>query len=457
MNNDQFLKIIKKTRDRKIRNVVCNLIIFFFSISILTGFTTQNLIVFGQNNMTGSSAADDVEVIQSFQSEIQKESNNNQDSMKLTSDNTTASSNSVTDGLANNDDDGDNNQEQDINNDSVSSMTVNPSLSKPDRDCLFDPSMPKCAQDENGHCPSGFAMNEDGQCFPRGGCPDGYYRADDDETGRCIPNSEGCPSDMIFRPDHKSCGYKDDVCGQYVELKACQTNDEGNEQSKKAAAFDSGYTHGCSDAKIPIDSQRYLSQPGKGPSYHTSDFMDGYYQGFDYCSATANSNNIPYDSGYQHGCNDAKINDVSKRYINQLGTGPAYHTNEFMRGYDDGFDVCSNGSSSSDGSSTIAKGTFKITVEVTNNSPNDLTGDITVSVDHQPQKIVKDAYGLYIPGKGNVISKTFTFKASDVPVGTDFEVNLNYWDGNNNNNQKKFGENSPQMKTEVAQFVIPYS
>ena len=65
--------------------------------------------------------------------------------------------------------------------------------------------------------------------------------------------------------------------------------------------------------------------------------MEGYYQGFDYCSTTAN--NIPYDSGYQHGCNDAKIGDVSKRYINQLGNGPSYHTKEFMRGIYDGFDT----------------------------------------------------------------------------------------------------------------------
>ena len=444
--NSRFLKFIKKERDRKIRYVVCNLVILLFSISILTGFTTQNLIVFGQNNQTDSSTKNDVDVNQPFPSESKPESKNNQDTNQLTPNNTT-SSNSVSDSSSYDD-----NHQQDTNNDYTQLTTGNPSLSKPDRECLFDPSMPKCAPDENGKCPEGFNMNEDGQCFPQGGCPDGYYRADDDETGRCIPNSEGCPSDMIFRPDHKTCGYKDDVCSQYPELKACQTTDEGDEESKKAA-YDSGYSHGCSDAKISNDSQRYISRPAKGPTYHTSDFMEGYYQGFDYCSTTANSNNVPYDSGYQHGCNDAKIGDVSKRYINQLGNGPSYHTKEFMRGYNDGFDVCSGDNSG--GPSTTTKGTFKITVEVTNESPNDLTGEITVSVDNQPQNIVKDAYGLYFPGTGKTISKTFTFKASDVPVGTDFEVNVNYWDGNNNNNQHKSGENSPLMKTEVVQFVIP--
>ena len=54
-----------------------------------------------------------------------------------------------------------------------------------------------------------------------------------------------------------------------------------------------------------------------------------------------------------------------------------------------------------------------------------------------------------------MISKTFTFKSSDDPIGTEFDVNVNYWDGNNNYNQHKSGENSPQMKTEIVQFVIP--
>ena len=76
--NSRFLKFIKKERDRKIR-FVCNLVILLFSISILTGFTTQNLIVFGQNNQTDSSTKNDVDVNQSFPSESKPESKNNQD------------------------------------------------------------------------------------------------------------------------------------------------------------------------------------------------------------------------------------------------------------------------------------------------------------------------------------------------------------------------------------------
>jgi hypothetical protein len=50
----------------------------------------------------------------------------------------------------------------------------------------------------------------------------------------------------------------------------------------------------------------------------------------------------PFESGYSHGCNDADIIDLSDRYINQPGKGPSFHTEEFMRGYDTGYNACSN-------------------------------------------------------------------------------------------------------------------
>jgi hypothetical protein len=63
----------------------------------------------------------------------------------------------------------------------------------PDDDCLYDPSLPKCAPID-GECPEGFNMNEDGQCFPDKPCPTGFERRDEDETGRCYPDSNGSPS-----------------------------------------------------------------------------------------------------------------------------------------------------------------------------------------------------------------------------------------------------------------------
>ena len=53
------------------------------------------------------------------------------------------------------------------------------------------------------------------------------------------------------------------------------------------------------------------------------------------------SSKSPYESGYDHGCDDADISDPDDRYINQPEKGPSFHTNEFMRGYNDGYDECS--------------------------------------------------------------------------------------------------------------------
>lgn len=61
------------------------------------------------------------------------------------------------------------------------------------------------------------------------------------------------------------------------------------------------------------------------------------------------SSKSPYESGYDHGCDDADISDPSERYINQPEKGPSFHTNEFMRGYNDGYDVCSHDSSNGNG------------------------------------------------------------------------------------------------------------
>ena len=59
------------------------------------------------------------------------------------------------------------------------------------------------------------------------------------------------------------------------------------------------------------------------------------------------TNNSPYDSGYDHGCDDADISDPDDRYINQPEKGPNFHTNEFMRGYHAGYNSCSGGGSES--------------------------------------------------------------------------------------------------------------
>ena len=53
------------------------------------------------------------------------------------------------------------------------------------------------------------------------------------------------------------------------------------------------------------------------------------------------SESSPYDSGYDHGCDDARMSDPDDRYINQPEKGPSRHTGAFIQRYDDGFDACS--------------------------------------------------------------------------------------------------------------------
>jgi pyruvate dehydrogenase complex dehydrogenase (E1) component len=60
--------------------------------------------------------------------------------------------------------------------------------------------------------------------------------------------------------------------------------------------YDSGYDHGCNDAGIPDPSDRYINQPEKGPSFHTDAFMQGYHDGFEGCSPTNNAESIPSSS-----------------------------------------------------------------------------------------------------------------------------------------------------------------
>jgi hypothetical protein len=71
----------------------------------------------------------------------------------------------------------------------------------PDDDCLFDPSLPKCAPID-GKCPEGFNMNENGQCYPNKPCPPGYARADNDESGACLPTSTPIPPGGNCHPSY---------------------------------------------------------------------------------------------------------------------------------------------------------------------------------------------------------------------------------------------------------------
>lgn len=73
----------------------------------------------------------------------------------------------------------------------------------------------------------------------------------------------------------------------------------GSAMASSKSPYDSGYDHGCDDATISDPSERYINQPEKGPSFHTSEFMDGYYSGVENCSSDNDSSyNYEEDQNY---------------------------------------------------------------------------------------------------------------------------------------------------------------
>ena len=58
-----------------------------------------------------------------------------------------------------------------------------------------------------------------------------------------------------------------------------------------------------------------------------------------YIIPNAMAKGTPFQAGYDRGCSDANLT-FSKRYINQLGKGPSFHTIEFMKGYNAGLEAC---------------------------------------------------------------------------------------------------------------------
>ena len=65
------------------------------------------------------------------------------------------------------------------------------------------------------------------------------------------------------------------------------------------SGYDSGYNHGCDDAKVADPSQRYINQPEKGPNFHSDAFMQGYKSGFNSCSVQQSDSLPPSDAPRQ--------------------------------------------------------------------------------------------------------------------------------------------------------------
>jgi hypothetical protein len=65
------------------------------------------------------------------------------------------------------------------------------------------------------------------QCFllHYGGCPEGYHSHQDDESGRCIPDSEKCEEGYIMAPDYPECQDSETVCKEFPNTIGCKPND----------------------------------------------------------------------------------------------------------------------------------------------------------------------------------------------------------------------------------------
>jgi hypothetical protein len=332
ISGNKIQKLEPYSRIKKKTYIITNIVTIFILLSflILGPITSLDLKIYGQSNGTSLPSENAVQIILE---NPPKENDEIVEDEGLIPENTSTSGS-----------DGDSDNQNTLNETSQEEEdVVKTSNLQPDEDCLFDPSLPKCVPDENGNCPEGFAMNGDGQCFPRHDrCPEGYHSHEDDESGRCIPDIISCDPGYIMNPDYPSCDNKDRVCQEHPDLEDCKQGD-------------------------------------------------------------GDPNNLHYKSGYNHGCSDAKLTDPDNRYINQPGKGANYHTTEFMRGYNDGFEKCSDESNPP----STSKGTFKIIVEVTNMSPRDISGGVIVSVDHSLENIVKSAYGVYFPGGENYIQDIY--------------------------------------------------
>jgi hypothetical protein len=77
---------------------------------------------------------------------------------------------------------------------------------KVDDSCSFFPEQDSCVPDEGQtDCPPGFFTNEDGHCFKAGKCPNGFFRADDDESGTCLPKDKDSPKILCPPEITKNC------------------------------------------------------------------------------------------------------------------------------------------------------------------------------------------------------------------------------------------------------------
>lgn len=241
------LKLLPEFKRIQTQSIIRFFILFVLISTALSSFTFSGFIAYSQSNQTEANSlpSESNDKITSDKPEkVDENGNRNIDEGEGSID----SENSPLENESDNDNQ--NGSDESSNN----QTSIPPSLSKPNSSCFFDPSQPKCAPDENGNCEAGLYMNESNQC---------------------VPNE-----------------IRTDPCEAFPNLKGCGPNNSTDENQTTSKAYDSGYDHGCDDAKISDPGDRYINHPGKGPDYHTSEFMDGYNDGFADCIKPENKSPV---------------------------------------------------------------------------------------------------------------------------------------------------------------------
>ena len=177
----------------------------------------------------------------------------------------------------------------------------------------------------------------------------------------------------------------------------------------------------------------------------------------------------PYDSGYDHGCDDAKIAEYSDRYINQPGKGPISHTYDFMRGYYDGNSDCSESNENDNDDNN--KGSFEPTEE--DNGLKLIVGlsfepdsipsnydELYFSINGVEQKSHMDIWDAIYPDEGGIdtyFERTYHLAENSVETGESVEVCAIIKDGDNSYMEEtcKMVINGDENEPETVKFSFP--
>ena len=103
--------------------------------------------------------------------------------------------------------------------------------------------------------------------------------------------------------------------------------------------YESGYDHGCDDSELEAED-RYINEPGKGASFHTDEFIDGYRTGYQECKES-NSNDSNNDDGpssingdcFNEGYTDGRDNPFSLEKFRDCGGSMGAENNAYYNGF----------------------------------------------------------------------------------------------------------------------------